>query len=99
MKLVPVIITSSSCSPDGLSGLDASVFKGLTLAWSWERSGVSGGASWAGSSGCFSEASDAGTCCSGSDILEALGFFLIFLTVFLVAFLMALAFLAASWSY
>jgi len=32
-------------------------------------------------------------------MLEALGFFLFFLAVFLAAFLIALAFLAASWSY
>ena len=45
LKLLPVIITSSACVPDGLIGLDDSVFKGLMFVWSLERSGISGGTS------------------------------------------------------
>ena len=66
LKPVPVITTSSACVPDGLIGLDGSVFKGLRFVWSLERSGISGGTSWTGSLGCGREVSDAGICCSGS---------------------------------
>ena len=88
-KPMTVIITSSTCVSDGLSGLDDSVFKGLCTEWSPERSGISGGASWAGSCGCFSETSNAGTCCSGSGTLGS--------STGLVTFAFLLGFASTAW--